>query len=85
MSTRMAGSEPMLPQILTAMGLIPANLEAVERARSSLDADQVAIMSLLRRPGFDPRDYKVESGLWRSEILPSGVSIDQAIRDGIWS
>lgn len=35
-------------------------------------------------PGVDPRDYKVEPGLWRSQLLPYGVSIDQAIRDGTW-
>lgn len=35
-------------------------------------------------PGSDPRDYRVESGLWRSQLLPLGVTIDQAIRDGAW-
>jgi len=32
----------------------------------------------------DSRDYKVEDGLWRSDLLPQGVSIDQAIKDGVW-
>jgi hypothetical protein len=35
-------------------------------------------------PGSDPRDYQAEPGLWRSELLPLRVSIDQAIRDGVW-
>jgi hypothetical protein len=32
----------------------------------------------------DPRDYKTEPGLWRSDLLPQGISIDQAIKDGVW-
>lgn len=35
-------------------------------------------------PGTDPRDYKVEPGLWRSQLLPYSVTIDQAIKDGVW-
>ena len=34
-------------------------------------------------PGSDPRDYKVEPGLWASQLLPIGVSIDEAIAKGI--
>lgn len=33
-------------------------------------------------PGVDPRDYLTEPGLWASQLLPLGVSIDQAIQDG---
>jgi len=36
-------------------------------------------------PRNDPRDYFIaQDGLWRSELLPQGVTIDQAIKDGIW-
>lgn len=34
--------------------------------------------------GSDPRDYKMPDGLWRSQLLPKGISIDQAIQDGVW-
>jgi len=34
-------------------------------------------------PGSDPRDYRVEPYLWASQLLPMGVSIDQAIADGV--
>jgi len=34
--------------------------------------------------GSDPRDYKTEPGLWRSQLLPLGMTIDQAIKDGVW-
>jgi hypothetical protein len=39
---------------------------------------------LLHSPGSDPRDYRIEPGLWRSELLPLGVSIDQAVKSGVW-
>jgi hypothetical protein len=42
------------------------------------------ILDAMTQPGSDPRDYKVEPGLWRSQILPIGVTIDQAISDGVW-
>lgn len=32
----------------------------------------------------DPRDYKLEPGLWKSQVLPLGMTIDQAIREGMW-
>lgn len=36
-------------------------------------------------PVKDPRDYYIpQDGLWRSQLLPKGVTIDQAIKDGIW-
>jgi hypothetical protein len=60
-------------------------LSAIERARGN---GELSAVDLLRRdptpPGADPRDYLVEPGLWASQILPFGVSIDQAIRDGVW-
>jgi len=40
--------------------------------------------NLAHPAGSDPRDYLVESGLWRSELLPLGVSTDEAILDGTW-
>jgi len=40
--------------------------------------------NLTHPAGSDPRDYLVESGLWKSEMLPLGVSIDEAIQDGVW-
>jgi len=37
-------------------------------------------------PGTDPRDFLLEPkyNFWASETLPLGVSIDQAIEDGLW-
>jgi hypothetical protein len=36
-------------------------------------------------PSKDPRDYFIfEDGLWRSQLLPLGITIDQAIKDGTW-
>ena len=32
----------------------------------------------------DPRDFLVDPYLWASQLLPLGVSIDQAIKEGIW-
>jgi len=34
-------------------------------------------------PGADPRDYLLEPNFWASQTLPVGVSVDQAIRDGV--
>jgi hypothetical protein len=36
------------------------------------------------RPGSDPRDFLLEKNFWASQVLPQGVSIDQAIKDGLW-
>jgi hypothetical protein len=35
---------------------------------------------------LDPRDFIIEPdvGVWASQLLPLGVSIDQAIKDGTW-
>lgn len=35
-------------------------------------------------PGSDPRDFLLEENFWASQALPKGVSIDQAIKDGLW-
>lgn len=37
-------------------------------------------------PGSDPRDFLLEPeyNFWASQTLPQGVSIDQAIQDGVW-
>ena len=37
-------------------------------------------------PGSDPRDFLLEPkyNFWASQTLPMGVSIDQAIKDGLW-
>jgi hypothetical protein len=35
-------------------------------------------------PGSDPRDFLLEPNFWASQALPRGVSIDQAIKDGLW-
>ena len=32
----------------------------------------------------DPRDFQYPDGIWASDILPYGVTIDQAVRDGTW-
>jgi hypothetical protein len=35
---------------------------------------------------LDPRDFIIEPdvGLWASQLLPLGVSIDQAIKEDMW-
>lgn len=33
---------------------------------------------------LDPRDFLMEPNLWASQLLPLGVSIDQAIKEGMW-
>ena len=35
---------------------------------------------------LDPRDFLIEPdvGVWASQLLPLGVSIDQAIKEGMW-
>ena len=40
-------------------------------------------MAPIPRP-LDPRDFLIEPNLWASQILPLGVSIDQAIKEGMW-
>ena len=35
-------------------------------------------------PGNDPRDFLLEENFWASQVLPQGVSIDEAIKDGLW-
>jgi hypothetical protein len=35
-------------------------------------------------PGNDPRDFLLEENFWASQVLPQGVSIDQAIENGLW-
>lgn len=81
----MAGSEPILPQVLMALGLIPAPIEAQLAAARRMGKEASLVAGVLREiGGTDPRDYRVESDLWRSDILPLGVTIDQAIRDGTW-
>ena len=45
------------------------------------------IMDLLTgkvAPTADVRDYRTEPGLWRSQLLPMGITIDQAVQAGIW-
>jgi hypothetical protein len=37
-----------------------------------------------QKPGLDPRDFLLEPNFWASQTLPQGVSIDQAIEDGLW-
>ena len=37
-----------------------------------------------QNPGSDPRDFLLEPNFWASQVLPMGVSIDQAIKDGLW-
>ena len=58
--------------VLSALGQPGAELERASAAE-------------VRGPGEDPRDYRYSDGTWRSETLPHGVSIDQAIKDGAWS
>lgn len=88
--TRMAGQNvPALPLALAASGMMPglplgARASAEKQLRQLDPALADSLLNMLQPPGSDPRDYRVEPGLWRSQILPMGVSIDQAIRDGVW-
>lgn len=52
---------------------------------SASDTELAQLIGSLVPASRDPRDYQVEPGLWRSEILPLGVSIDQAIHEGLWN
>lgn len=65
---------------LAALGGMYA-ISALGQPRAELGRENYA---QVREPGEDPRDYRMSDGLWRSEILPMGVSIDQAIKDGTW-
>ena len=85
MTKRMAGDEPMLPRILEALGLIPGARRALEELSNDERVIAQSLRSMSEVPGSDPRDYRVEPGLWASQLLPLGVSIDQAIQDGVWS
>jgi len=81
--TRMAGQN---------LGLLAAPYMEVFRSQhstpSQMQAAAVGIVNLMQRlgvgPGMDPRDYRTDDGLWRSELLPWDVSIDRAIQAGIW-
>ena len=69
------------------MGTGPAPGESAAQWAASRQEVRDAIIAALvsqERPGSDPRDYKTEPGLWRSQLLPLGVTIDQAIKDGVW-
>jgi hypothetical protein len=82
--TRMAGQN---------LGLLVAPyMEVLASQHSTVgqqEAAAIGMAELMNRlgagPGMDPRDYRTDDGLWRSELLPLNVSIDQAIQDGIWS
>ena len=50
-----------------------------------LNNQELAKFTAQLSPGRDPRDYFIaQDGVWRSQLLPQGVTIDQAIEDGIW-
>lgn len=84
MTTRMAGEDPMLPRVLEALGLIPGAQRALEELSNDERVLAQSLKSMSEVPGSDPRDYRIEPGLWASQLLPLGVSIDQAIQDGVW-
>ena len=51
-----------------------------------LNKQELAEFAAQWSPRKDPRDYFIpQDGLWRSQLLPQGVTIDQAIKDGTWS
>ena len=84
---RMAG-EPMAAMVDRFMAMEPMP-EGVSIPEWIAEQQKVrnAIIDLLTdgiKGGSDPRDYKTEPGLWRSQLLPLGVTIDQAIKDGVW-
>jgi len=66
---------------LAALGGLYA-LSALSQPRSEVEQESYVQANT---PGRDPRDYRYSDGTWRSETLPQGVSIDQAIKDGTWS
>lgn len=45
--------------------------------------EAIQLIRELRSPR-DPRDFQYPDGIWASDILPYGVTIDQAVRDGTW-
>ena len=43
------------------------------------------LLSIQDSPEGHPEDYFIPSeGMWRSQLLPQDVTIDQAIMDGTW-
>lgn len=88
MSVRFAGDPetPVLPLLLAAAGQLPGpSGQSADAALRGLEALDPALLDLAKQlSGRDSRDYLIEPSLWRSDALPVGVSIDQAIRDGIW-
>ncbi len=50
-----------------------------------LNKQELADFAAQWSPTKDPRDYFIaQDGLWRSQLLPQGVTIEQAIKDGTW-
>ena len=51
-----------------------------------MDNDFPTMMTGKYLPAFiqrDPRDYFIpQDGVWRSDLLPQGLTIDQASKDG---
>ncbi len=84
---RMAG-EPLAAMVdrFMAMEPMPDGVSIPEWAAEQQRVRN-AIIELLAngvRVDSDPRDYQIEPGLWRSQLLPLGVTIDQAVKDGVW-
>ena len=90
--TRMAGQEErILPLLLAASGMgaaagvTPEDAEEAREALRRIDPALLGALGPFQKEGTrDLRDYLVEPSLWRSDVLPLGVSIDQAIQDGTW-
>jgi hypothetical protein len=88
--TRMAGDN-QVAAALTQVGavLISPASTTDELAQALINQAEIIQDKLIKEgaipsSGRDLRDYRIEPGLWRSEILPLGMGIDEAIQAGIW-
>lgn len=89
---RMAGQEErILPLLLAASGIgaaagvTPKDAAEAREIVRRMDPALLGALGPFQKEGTrDPRDYPIEPPFWRSDVLPLGVSIDQAIQDGVW-
>lgn len=80
--TRMASQEDFTASLIAsiertreALKRNPLPPELVQRSR---------MLAILEPPGSHPRDYRLGDDLWASQTLPPGISVDEAIRSGLW-
>lgn len=76
-------------QILSRHGASRLDLDTI-RDQQQVRTQQASRLHRLMASGAkelprDPRDYRTDDGLMRSELLPLGMTIDAATRKGLWS